>query len=175
MSFLAPAARDAELANLAAAVQAQTQLPLGALGGRPPAWPPPASRVSPSEVVIAGTGAHRLGMPLNHELSALGARYLECVWPDYRLFLLSDAEPLKPGLLRVKAGAGAEIELETWALSAEGFGRFVASLPPPMSIGTLRLRGGDFAKGFLVAAQCVAGARDISRYGSWPAFLAAAS
>jgi allophanate hydrolase len=126
--------------------------------------------------VIAVAGTHRRGMPLNHELTSLGARYLECVWtaPDYQLLLLSDAQPRKPGLLRVKAGSGTEIELETWALSAEGLGRFVASLPPPMSISTLRLRGGRLAKGFLVEAEAVVGARDISRYGSWPAFLAAA-
>ena len=177
VTFLGPAAGDAELASLAAAVQTQTELPLGALGVGPVAWRPPASRASPGEVVIAVAGADRLGMSLNHELKALGARYLECVWtaPDYRLFLLADTEPHKPGLLRVEAGAGAEIELETWALSAECFGRFIASLPPPLSIGTLRLRGGRLAKGFLVEAESVAGARDISRYGSWPAFLAAAS
>ena len=176
VTFLGRAARDAELASLGAAFQAQTQLPLGALGIPPQPWRPPASSTRPGEIMIAVAGAHRLGMPLNHELTCHGARYLECVFtaPDYQLLLLSDAEPRKPGLLRVKAGAGAEIELETWALPVEGFGHFVASLPPPMSIGTLRLRGGRLAKGFLVEAQAVLGARDISRYGSWPAFLAAA-
>ena len=177
VTFLAPAARDAELASLAVAFQVKTQLPLGALGVRPPSWWPPAGGVRAGEIEIAVVGAHRHGMPLNHELTTLGARYLESVWtaPDYQLFLLADAEPRKPGLLRVKVGSGAEIELETWALSAEGFGRFVASLPPPMSIGTLRLRDGRLAKGFLVEAQSVVGARNISSYGSWPAFLAAES
>ena len=176
VTFLAPAGRDAELAGLAVAFQAQTQLPLGAVGLRPPACLPPATAARTDEILIAVAGAHRLGMPLNHELTAVGARYLESVWtaPDYRLFLLGDSEPRKPGLLRVKAGSGAEIELETWALCAKGFGRFVAALPPPMSIGTLRLRDGRLAKGFLVEAESVTDARDISGYGSWPAFLAAA-
>jgi allophanate hydrolase len=115
-------------------------------------------------------------MPLNHELTRLGARFLETIRtaPDYQLFLLADGEPEKPGLLRVSAGSAARIELETWALSAAGFGRFVASLPPPMSIGTIRLLDGRLVKGFLVEAEAVVAARNISSYGSWPAFLAAA-
>jgi allophanate hydrolase len=42
-------------------------------------------------------------------------------------------------LLRVTAGQGASIAVEIWALPAEGFGYFVAKIPPPLSIGTLTL------------------------------------
>jgi allophanate hydrolase len=176
VTFIAPAARDAELASLAAAFHAQTNLPLGALGLRQPTWLAPAHGARADEVIVAVVGAHRRGMPLNHELTRLGARFLETIRtaPDYQLFLLADGEPKKPGLLRVSAGSAAQIELETWALSAAGFGRFVASLPPPMSIGTIRLLDGRLVKGFLVEAEAVASARNISSYGSWPAFLAAA-
>ena len=176
VTFLAPAARDAELASLAAAFHAQTNLPLGALGLRQPTWLAPAHGARADEIIVAVVGAHRRGMPLNHELMRLGARFLETIRtaPDYQLFLLADAEPKKPGLLRVGAGSAAQIELETWALSPAGFGRFVASLPPPMSIGTIRLLDGRLVKGFLVEAEAVASARNISSYGSWPAFLAAA-
>jgi len=55
----------------------------------------------------------------------------------------------------------------------EGFGRFVASVPPPLSIGTIRLNDGNLVKGFLVEAEAVAGARDISSFGGWRAFRAA--
>ncbi len=176
VTFLAPAARDAELASLAAAFHAQTNLPLGALGLRQPTWLAPAHGARADEIIVAVVGAHRRGMPLNHELMRLGARFLETIRtaPDYQLFLLADDEPKKPGLLRVSAGSAAQIELETWALSPAGFGRFVASLPPPMSIGTIRLLDGRLVKGFLVEAEAVASARNISSYGSWPAFLAAA-
>jgi allophanate hydrolase len=110
-------------------------------------------------------------MALNHELTVLGARYLATTRtaPDYQLFLL-EGKPLKPGLLRVAAGTGAAIELETWALPVENFGRFVAAIPPPLSIGSLKLGNGQLVKGFLVEAETVANARNISGYGSWPAF-----
>ena len=60
-----------------------------------------------------------------------------------------------PGLLRVKNGAGAAIEVEVWALSEAAFGRFVAAVPRPLSIGTLELADGCAVKGFLVEAEAV--------------------
>jgi allophanate hydrolase len=92
--------------------------------------------------------------------------------PHYRLYALPGTKPPKPGLLRVKNGAGAAIEVEVWALSASAFGRFVAAVPPPLSIGTLDLDDGRAVKGFLVEAEAVAGARDISSFGGWRGFVA---
>jgi len=91
--------------------------------------------------------------------------------PDYRLFALAGTKPAKPGLLRVGAGEGGTVEVELWALSAAAFGRFVAAVPPPLSIGTLRLADGREAKGFLVEAAATAGARDITRFGGWRAYV----
>ena len=50
---------------------------------------------------------------------------------------------------------------------------FVAAVPPPLSIGTLRLADGRETKGFLVEAAATAGARDITRFGGWRAYVAA--
>jgi allophanate hydrolase len=113
-------------------------------------------------------------MPLNGELRALGARLIAqgTTAPHYRLFALSGTKPPKPGLLRVKKGAGAAIAVEVYALSESAFGRFVAAVPPPLSIGTLDLADGRSLKGFLVEAEAVAGARDISSFGGWRAFMA---
>ena len=46
------------------------------------------------------------------------------------------------------------------------------SVPPPLSIGTLELSDGRSLKGFLVEAEAIAGARDISSFGGWRAFMA---
>jgi allophanate hydrolase len=113
-------------------------------------------------------------MPLNGELRSAGARLIErtATAPHYRLYALAGTKPAKPGLLRVKTGAGASIEVEVWALPDAAFGRFVAAVPPPLSIGTLELADGSAVKGFLVEAEAVAGARDISSFGGWRAFVA---
>ena len=76
-------------------------------------------------------------------------------------------------MLRVEAGTGTSIKLELWALSPAAFGKFVAAIPPPLSIGTVRLADGREAKGFIVEPAAIAGAKDISNYGGWRAFMAA--
>ena len=92
---------------------------------------------------------------------------------DYRLYALPDTTPAKPGLVRVGTGDGAAIATEIWSLDPEGFGRFVAAIPSPLGIGTLRFADGTTAKGFLAEAEAVRTARDISSFGGWRAFLAA--
>jgi allophanate hydrolase len=112
-------------------------------------------------------------MPLNGELRVLGGRLLEATRtsPEYRLYALAGTEPPKPGLIRAPDGEGTAIEIEIWALPTEGFGRFVSAVSPPLSIGTITLADGRAVKGFLVEAQGVNGARDISSFGGWRAFM----
>ena len=86
-----------------------------------------------------------------------------------------ETTPAKPGMLRVEAGTGSSIELEIWALPAAAFGSFVAAIPPPLSIGTIRLADGRGVKGFIVEAADVTAARDISASGGWRAFVADAA
>jgi allophanate hydrolase len=173
VTLLAPGGQDALLASIGRVFHAATGLPLGALGAQQPplaALFPPAA----DELTIAVAGAHLSGMSLNGELRSLGARLVATTTTaaEYRLYALDGAEPRKPGLLRVAAGAGSAIEVEVWALRSEAFGRFVAAVPAPMSIGTIRLADGSAVQGFLVEAEAVKRARDISEYGGWRAYLA---
>jgi allophanate hydrolase len=174
VTLLAPAGEDAALAAIGREFHHATGLSLGALKEpQPPLARPPVAPAE-GEVPLAVVGAHLSGMPLNGELRAAGARLLErtATAPHYRLYALAGTQPPKPGLLRVKNGAGAAIEVEVWALSESAFGRFVAAVPPPLSIGTLELNEGRPVKGFLVEAEAVADARDISSFGGWRAFTA---
>jgi allophanate hydrolase len=175
ITLLAPGGRDAELASIGRVFHADTGLDLGATGDAQAPLAPIAPAPRRDEIALAVVGAHLSGMPLNGELKALGARFLHATAtaPDYRLFALAGTTPAKPGLLRVAASAGAAIEVELWALSAAAFGRFVNAILPPLSIGTLRLADGREAKGFLVEAAATEGARDISRFGGWRAYVAA--
>jgi allophanate hydrolase len=174
VTLLAPAGEDASLAAIGREFHRATGLPLGALHYPQPALTRPSAARVPGEIPIAVVGAHLSGMPLNGELRAAGARLLARAKtaPHYRLYALAGTRPPKPGLLRVKNGAGTAIEVEVWALSESAFGRFVAAVPPPLSIGTLDLDDGGEVKGFLVEAEAVAGARDISSFGGWRAFVA---
>jgi allophanate hydrolase len=176
ITLLAPAGQDAQLASIGRVFHADTKLTLGARSLPQPPLAPLPTGVRGDEIAIAVVGAHLSGMALNGELKTLGARLLEAAMtaPDYKLYAL-ETRPPKPGMLRVEAGTGAPIELEIWALPAAAFGKFVAAIPPPLSIGTIRLADGRGVKGFIVEAADVNGAREISAFGGWRAFVAEAA
>jgi allophanate hydrolase len=173
ITLLAPAGQDAQLASIGRVFQADTGLTLGARSvPQPPLAALPANEAD-DEIAIAVVGAHLSGMALNGELTTLGGRLLEsaATAPDYKLYAL-DTTPAKPGMLRLAAGTGSSIDLEVWTLPAAAFGKFVAAIPPPLSIGTVRLADGRGVKGFIVEPADIDGARDISAFGGWRAFVA---
>jgi allophanate hydrolase len=164
VTLIAPAGADGLIAGVAAAIQARS--------GLPAPTPQATSSVPSNRIEIAVVGAHLSGLPLNRELVELGASFSREVETtlDYRLFALPGSSPPKPGLLRVADGAGAAIKAEVWTLDPADFGAFVAKIPPPLGIGTIRFKDGQ-AKGFLVEAEAVKPAEDISRFGGWRAYL----
>ena len=131
---------------------------------------------TPSDTLeIVVVGAHLSGMPLNGELVQLGGVLVRAVatTADYRLYALAGGPPRRPGLMRVPDGSGGAIATEVWALPTAGFGRFVASIPAPLCIGTVRLADDTAPKGFLVETEGLAGATEITALGSWRAYVAA--
>lgn len=113
------------------------------------------------------------GLPLNHDLTDRGARFLERTQTEacYRLFALAGGPPLRPGLLRIEKGAS--IELEVWAMPVAAFGDFMQTILMPLSIGSVNLSDGRCVQGFLVESSGVQGAQDITHFGGWRAFLSA--
>jgi len=177
VTLLAPGGQDALLASIGRLLHADTKLPLGALGKAHPDLAALPAAPADGEIAVAVVGAHLSGMPLNAELITLGARLLDRTRTaaDYKLYALGGEGPARPGLLRVGVGLGAAIEVETWALKPEAFGRFVAAVPSPLSIGTVKLGDGSSVKGFLAEAAATDGARDITAFGGWRAYIAAQS
>jgi allophanate hydrolase len=191
ITLLAPGGNDGLLAAIGRRFHADTALPLGALERKQPALAaapaspaaspalPPAARVGGlrrgagesrqgevgDAVLLAVACAHPSGMPLKHELRACGSWFVAAAAtaPDYRLYALPSTTPPQ-GLLRVAAGQGSAIAVELWAMPPGGFGGFVAAVPPPLTIGSIKLADGRWVKGFLVESQAVDEAGDISRF-----------
>ena len=136
---------------------------------------PAAGAATAATVALAVVGAHLSGEPLNGELVAAGARFQETTRtaPTYRLYALPGTAPAKPGLVGGGPPTGRGIELEIWELSAESFGRIVAGVPAPLSIGTITLADGRAVKGFLCESSAIRDARDITQYGGWRVYRAA--
>jgi allophanate hydrolase len=177
ITLLAPRGSDGLLAALGARLHAAAAGRIGAGLSPVPAAEPGPARARPGEIELAVVGAHLSGLPLNRELAAHGARYLRTVAtrPEYRLYALPGGPPHRPGLLRVADDDGNSIETEVWALPPAAFGAFVATIPEPLGIGTLRLADGTAPKGFLVEVAGVAGATDITRFGGWRRYVASRS
>ena len=176
VTLIAPDGSDGLAAGMASALHRRTSAMLGATGWPLAAAAPASQPVVPKgHIPLAVVGAHLSGMALNKDLVALDARLVREAEtaPDYRLFALDCGEPAKPGLLRVAKGKGAAIALEIWSMPAEGFAAFVSRIPSPLGIGTLQLADDTSVQGFLVEAEGVRGARDITVFGGWRAFMAA--
>jgi allophanate hydrolase len=129
-----------------------------------------AERLLGPAIDILVVGAHLTDQPLTHQLVAHGGSFARSVRTsaDYALFAL-DTTPPKPGLVRVATG-GTAIAGEVWSLPAAGFGRFVAALPSPMTIGRVTLDDGESVSGFLCEPVATIGTADISDHGGWLAW-----
>jgi allophanate hydrolase len=165
VTLIGPSGSDGRLAAEAARIAALCS-------GGPDVEPLP--QAGPDELAIAVCGAHMSGLPLNHQLTDRGARYLEttATAPDYGFFALPGGPPERPGLVR---GAGDHsVALEIWALPCREVGSFLAGIPAPLGLGAVRLADGRSVTGFLCEAAATDGARDIGALGGWREYLATA-
>jgi allophanate hydrolase len=174
VTLIAPAFCDDALAALADRLHRAA--PFGM--GRDTAAPlPDASKVAApagSRIEIVVVGAHLSGMPLNHQLTGGGGSLVRrCrTAGDYRLFVLPDTVPPKPGLIRAPGFAGSGLEVEVWSLPPASFGAFVDAIPAPLGIGKVTLDDGASVSGFLCESHGVEGAREITQLGGWRAYIA---
>jgi allophanate hydrolase len=173
ITLIAPAWQDAALIKFGKIWQVNADLNLGITNRKAPTLI--SKNIAPEGYVrLAVVGAHLTGMPLNIQLQERKAIFVESTFTEniYRLFALPNTTPPKPGLIRGKAGeTGAEIIVELWDVPLQHFGSFVALIPAPLGIGTLRLEDGREVKGFICEGAAVEGATDITHLGGWRAYI----
>jgi allophanate hydrolase len=162
VSIVGPAWSEARL--LALAGQLTSALPQE----RPPLDLGPR----PQRVKLAVVGAHLSGMPLHWQLASRDAALLGAcrTAPAYRLYAMAGSSPPKPALVHCGEG-GAAIAVEIYELEIAAFGSFVAEVPPPLAIGTVHLETGEAVKGFVAEPRAIAGARDVTEFGGWRAYI----
>jgi allophanate hydrolase len=124
-------------------------------------------------VMMAVVGAHLTGQPLNWQMTERRARLVRTVKtdPHYRLYVLPNSTPAKPGLVYTPDYAGPGIELEVWAMPEDAVGTFLNGIPAPLSLGTVLLEDGSRVKGFLCEPAGIAGAEEITHLGGWREYL----
>lgn len=173
ITFIAPAWHDTALVNFAEKWQSALQLPLGAVNKPfPKLSSTQPSTPSAQHFRVAVVGAHLTGMPLNFQLTTRQAVHVETTTTsaDYALFALPDTVPPKPGLARLEQN-GKKIIVELWDIPKARFGEFVAEIPTPLGMGNVELENGNWVKGFICEPYGLKGAKDISEFGGWRAYI----
>jgi allophanate hydrolase len=175
VTMVAPCGKDFALLTLAARLHAVAVPTVGATEHAPhkSAGLPDPKLFPSGQVQVAVCGAHLSGLPLNVQLTSRSARLVRTVAsaPDYKLYALPGGPPFRPGMVRVDHG-GAKIAMEVWEMPASRFGSFVAGIPSPLGIGTVKLEDGTSVQGFVCEAIATEGAEDITHHGGWRAFIA---
>lgn len=175
ISFVAPGGHDAALAAFGRQWQAAAAQTLGATGVAYTDRPAPWASITQPTLPIAAVGAHLSGLPLNHQLTSLGAtlQTTTTTAARYRLYALPDTTPPKPGLQRVADGdpGGTAIAVEVWDVPLAGVGTFLAGIPAPLGLGSVELVDGRHVHGFLCEAHALQRAKDISHHGGWRTYL----
>jgi allophanate hydrolase len=162
VQFLAPAFADRPLLELAARWTGEA---------------PPASSAdwtaAPGRSLLAVCGAHLSGEPLNGQLLELGGRLHARARSagGYRLYRLPGAIP-RPGMVFTGDGPADGIELEVWSVPTASIGTFLAGIPAPLGLGSVRLDDGGEVTGFVCEPYGLGEAQDISASGSWRRHLA---
>jgi allophanate hydrolase len=171
ITLIAPAWHDTALADFAQTWQNHLQLPLGALNKKLPESPVAISAPSAQHFRVAVVGAHLTGMPLNFQLTTRQAVHVETTTTsaDYALFALPGTVPPKPGLAR--QDEGQHIIVELWDIPKARFGEFVAEIPTPLGMGNVELADGRWVKGFICEPYGLNGAKNISEFGGWRAYI----
>jgi len=123
---------------------------------------------------LAVAGAHMSGLPLNGQLTERGGRLIRPARTasGYRLLALPGGPPQRPALVPGADGSRG-IDIELWDLPSDRIGDLLALVPAPLAFGRVRLDDGEEVVGFLGGAGAEVGARDVTAYGSWRAWLAA--
>jgi allophanate hydrolase len=163
--LLGPAWSEGRLAGVADALHRGFATTVGATGQALPASAEPDA-LAGDETALFCIGAHMAGLPLNHQITSLGGRFLREAGtrPLYRLFALGN----RPGMVR--AADGAVVAGEVWALPTSAIGALLAQVPPPLGFGTVVLDDGPVL-GFLAESAGIGDAPDITHLGGWRAWL----
>ncbi|NRB74124.1 MAG: allophanate hydrolase [Verrucomicrobiales bacterium] len=162
ITLVGPAFADHALLTLADRFAGTDNLPLE----------PPAEWI---EIVVCG--AHMRGLPLNHQLTDRGARFVSEAQTAscYQLLALPPEHglPPRPGLIRrpEEDEVGNTIEIEIWTLPASKLGSFVAAVPPPLGFGKVRLNDNRLLTGFLCESEVPEESVDITPLGGWRNYL----
>jgi len=124
-------------------------------------------RVGEAMLPLLLFGEHMQGLSLNPAILALGGVFQQScrTASRYRLVLVDDVPPDRPGLIACEKGHA--IECEQWLLPIASIGKLLAQIRYPLGLGEVELADGSRCHGFVCDGHYGTTARDISECGGW--------
>jgi gamma-glutamylcyclotransferase (GGCT)/AIG2-like uncharacterized protein YtfP len=122
--------------------------------------------------LLAVNGTLMRGLELNANLVDNGATFVEetTTAPEYRLWSIND---IHPAMLRTP-GEGGPVAVEVWSVPAAALADILHKEPAGLAIGKVTLADGRQVLGVLGEPSLVAGQHEITEFGGWRAYRAAA-
>lgn len=171
LMVLGPALADDRVLALAAELSDQPATPMD------PVMSGPESSSMTTLVVV---GHHLSGQPRSSDLTDRGGRLIETTQtaPRYRLLRAGGSTPV-PVLVGVPTGGGS-LEVETWSVPSEALPSILAGSSESVCLGRVALADGSTEIGFVadpsvLSTSSDAPVQDITEFGGWRAYLAAAA
>jgi allophanate hydrolase len=171
VTLIGPAQSESLLLDFGDQLHRATCKQIGADLQALPDTQPAGSPSTNNRTRLCVVGAHMRGLPLSHQLTSLGGRFVQAAAtaPCYRLYLLDHLAPVRPGLVRTPKGSSIEAEL--WELPTSRLGEFINMVAAPLTLGTVELNDGNHSLGFLCESYATETATDISSFGGWRAYV----
>ncbi|MEI9897731.1 MAG: hypothetical protein WDN28_28710 [Chthoniobacter sp.] len=112
------------------------------------------------------------GLELNPNLLSVGASFVreDRTVPDYRIFSINDRHP---GMYRVATG-GVSVAVEVWSVPAAGLADILVKEPAVCASAKSNWPAGTRCLGCWRRRSLCTGQREISEFGGWRAYRAAA-
>ncbi|MGQ0502796.1 MAG: allophanate hydrolase [Panacagrimonas sp.] len=144
----------------------------------PAAAPAPArgrELIAGDRIRVVVCGAHLQGLALNHQLLDRSAALVRATTtaPGHRLYALPGGPPFRPALVR--DASGRCIDVEVWEMPSTELGSFLNGIGAPLGLGKVELADGTLENAFICEHGMLDGARDITEFGGWRAYLASLS
>jgi carbamate kinase len=123
--------------------------------------------------LLAVNGTLMRGLKLNPNMHAAGATFVReaMTEPAYRLWTINDDHP---AMVRMTDGSGTRVAVEIWSVPPAGLAGILLKEPPGLTIGKVKMDDGSTVLGVLGEPALVEGSKEITKYGGWRAYVAAA-
>ena len=125
-----------------------------------------------SKIILAVNGTLMRGLELEENMIRAGASFLreDKTQAAYRLYSIGDVHPAMIRVSEEEPNA-VSVALELWEVPASSLADILIQEPAGLSIGKVRLLGGETVLGVIAEPELVKGQKEISSFGGWRNYL----